>query len=489
MLRRSLALASLLLTVAACGSASGPDTSAPSTGVPTATSISWSKCPADDTLDCADFKVPYDYTGRTKGEFTLKLVRHSAADRAQRIGSMLVNPGGPGFGGTFIAENADSYLSQDLLDRFDVIGWDPRGTGKSTPFVDCISDYDRYFALDPTPETDAERTAMIGSTRDFTDACEKENHDILPWISTNNTARDMDRIRAALGEDRITYFGFSYGSELGATWATMFPSTVRAAVLDGAADPDSDFMQGALDQAAGFEHELTTFLAQCTKRPTCAFHNGGDAEGAFDRLMTALDDAPLKVSSDRAGVNLAVAMTAVSQAMYSSTMWTDLETALDDAQKGNGQGLLDLYDQYYQRNADGTYGNELEAFNAILCVDDPGPKTVEDMESYTPQFRKVAPRMWPSFASGYGCVFWKAKPDLRIPITGKGAGPIVVVGTTGDAATPLAGSRNMAATLEDGHLVVVTGNHHTGYGANQCVLEAVDNYLITAGVGFAEKKC
>ena len=484
MTRRPFVLASLLIVLAACGSSSTPAET-----VPTATSIDWKECTDDPSLDCADFKVPYDYTGRTEGEFTLKLVRHPATDDAQRIGSMLVNPGGPGFGGTFIPENADSYLSQDLLARFDIIGWDPRGTGKSTPFVDCIDDYDKYFAYDPTPSNDAEKQVMIEATKDFSDACETKNGDILPWISTNNTARDMDRIRAALGEAKITYFGFSYGSELGGTWVTMFPDTVRAAVLDGAVDPEADYMQGGLDQAKGFEHELATFLAKCSADTKCFFHNGGDAEGAFDSLMASLDANPLVVSTQRTKVNLSVALIAVSQAMYSSSMWQQLEEALDSAQKGDGNGLLDLYDQYYQRNVDGTYGNELEAFNAIMCADDPGPKSVEESESYIPEFKKVAPRLWASFASGYGCVFWKAKPDLRIRITGKGAGPVVVVGTTGDAATPLASTRKMAAALEDGHLVIVTGDHHTGYGANNCVLDAVDNYLIDLTVPAAETKC
>ena len=489
MTRRAIALASVLVALASCGGGSGASDSVPSSSVPTATSIDWSPCTTDSQLDCATFKVPYDYTGRTEGEFTLKLVRHPAADPAKRIGTMLVNPGGPGFGGTFIPENADGYLSQDLLDRFDVVGWDPRGTGESKPFVDCIDDYDRYFSYDPTPSNDAERQAMLDATKEFSAACDAKNHDILPWISTNNTARDMDRIRAALGEDRITYFGFSYGSELGATWATMFPGTVRAAVLDGAVDPEADYIQGGLDQAKGFEHELATFLAKCSSDVKCIFHNGGDAEGAFDRLMASLDANPLTVSSDRTKVNLSVALTAVSQAMYSSSMWPDLESALAEAQKGDGSGLLRLNDDYYQRNADGTYGNELEAFNAIMCVDDPGPKTAKETESYVPQFKAIAPRLWPGFSSGYGCIYWPAKPDLRIRITGKGAGPILVVGTTGDAATPLASTRKMAAALEDGHLVVVTGDHHTGYGANQCVLDAVDTYLISLTVPYKEKKC
>ncbi len=412
-----------------------------------------------------------------------------ATDPKRRVGSMLVNPGGPGFGGSYLVTNADSYFSSDLLDRFDVVAWDPRGTGESTPFVDCVSDYDKYFTTDPTPDNEVQHQALIDISRAFADECETHSGKILPYISTNNTVRDMDRIRAALGETKITYFGFSYGSELGATWATMFPTTVRAAVLDGAADPNADYMEGGLQQAAGFDKELSVFLARCSADPECYFHNGGKAEAAFDALMEKIDKKPIVVSKDRTPVNQAVAFTAVSQAMYSSTMWSQLEMALANAQKGNGRGLLDLYDQYYQRKGDGTYGNELEAFNAIYCLDDPGPMTVKDTDAYLPAFKKAAPRMWPGFTGGYGCVFWPAKPDLRIKITSKGAGPIVVVGTTGDAATPLKSTRKMVEALEDGRLLIVTADRHTGYGENNCVTTAVDNYLITTKVTFREKAC
>ena len=407
----------------------------------------------------------------------------------KRIGSMLVNPGGPGFGGSELPRNVDSYFSETLIDSFDIIGWDPRGTGESTPAIDCVDNYDKYFTLDPTPETEAQRQALVDISKAFNDACEKKSGEILPYVSTNATARDIDKIRAALGEEKITYFGFSYGSELGATWATMFPTTVRAAVLDGASDPTSNYMQGGLDQAKGFETEFTKFLAQCSADAKCTFHNNGNAEGAFDSLIKKLDTQPLVVSKDRAAVNQTVAYTAVSQAMYSSTLWPKLETALSDAQKGNGAGLLDLFDSYYQRTPDGKYGNELEAFNAIMCLDDPGPQTVEEADSFTPKFLEVAPRLGISFTGSYNCVFWPAKPDPRIDITGNGAGPIVVIGTTGDAATPLASSRKMASTLEDGRLIVVTEDRHTGYGANECVVAAVDKYLVTAKVTFAEKAC
>jgi len=407
----------------------------------------------------------------------------------KRIGSMLVNPGGPGFGGTDLVESATSYFSETLIDSFDIIGWDPRGTGESTPAVDCVDNYDKYFTLDPTPETEAQRQALVDISKAFNSECEKRSGEILPYVSTNATARDIDMIRAALGEEKITYFGFSYGSELGATWATMFPTTVRAAVLDGASDPTSNYMQGGLDQAKGFETEFTKFLAQCSTDAKCSFYNNGNAEDAFDTLIKKLDAQPLVVSKDRASVNQTIAYTAVSQAMYSSTLWPELEIALSNAQKGNGAGLLDLFDSYYQRTPDGKYGNELEAFNAIMCLDDPGPQTVDEADSFTPKFLEAAPRLGISFTGSYTCVFWPAEPDPRIEITGNGAGPIVVIGTTGDAATPLASSRKMASTLEDGRLIVVTEDRHTGYGANECIVGAVDKYLVTAKVTFAEKAC
>ena len=501
-LSRKLPLVVLLLALASCGgnTSTSDSTSAPATTdftPATGGSIKWKDCDAQtndsaaDTvvLQCSTLKVPYTYSDPKKGMFTLKLVMRPANIRAKRIGSLLVNPGGPGFGGTFIPENANGYLSSDLLDRFDVVAWDPRGTGESTPFVDCIDNYDKYFTADPSPTTDAQKQKLIDDSQAFDDACEKKNSEILPYISTRATAQDMDTIRAALGEKKITYFGFSYGSELGATWATMFPSTVRAAVLDGAADPTADYITGGLQQAKGFESELTKFLAACSANKKCKFYNNGDAEHAYDKLMIELDAKPLVVSKDRAPVNTSIMMTAVSQAMYTSTMWPELEAALANAQKGNGSGLLSLYDDYYQRKDDGSYGNELEAFLAISCLDDPGPKSVKEVDSFIPELKKVAPRLADSFAAGYWCALWPIEPDSKVEITGKGAGPIVVVGTTGDAATPLASSRKMASTLEDGRLIVVTDNRHTGYGSNECVIGAVDSYLITTKVSFAEKAC
>lgn len=494
--RRSAAFVTVLcLVLAACsgGGSTGPDdTGSTDTAAPGGKwTINWKPCVDGfaDGSECGTMEVPFDYSDPSVGTFTLRMRRHPATDPSKRIGSMLVNPGGPGFGGQYLAENAEGIFGLEVNRRFDIIGWDPRGTGESTPAVDCFDNYDEYVSYDPTPSDDAEKQAIVDISKKFADACAEGSGTILPYISTNNSARDMDAIRQALGEDKISYFGFSYGSELGATWATMFPDTVRAAVLDGAADPTADAITGSLQQAAGFEKELNAFLDQCATSTLCVFRNGGNPGKALDELIKKVDAKPVTVSPDRTEVNLSVLFTAIAQAMYSSAQWPALESALADLQKGDGQGVLKLNDEYYQRNADGSYGNELEAFTAISCLDDPGPTSVEEADSHLQEFVKAAPRLGESFASGYTCVFWPTKPDNRIAINGKGAGTIIVVGTTGDSATPLASSRKMAETLEDGRLIVVDAQRHTGYGANSCVTDAVDDYLVTAEASFSEKAC
>ena len=401
---------------------------------------------------------------------------------------MLVNPGGPGFGGTYLAREATSYFGKDVLDRFDIVGWDPRGTGISSPAVDCVDEYDTLHTFDISPDDIAERTALRESNRAFAAACEDRSAEILPWVSTNASARDIDLIRRALGVDRITYFGFSYGSELGATWATMFPGTVRAAVLDGATDPTLGAAQAALGQARGFEAQLTAFLDDCAARG-CAFAGGGDPATAFDRIMTALDARPRPTVSGRPTLNQSRAYFAVAKSLYSASQWPDLDDALDGARLGRGAAMLELYDGYFQRRPDGSWGNELDAFTAIGCLDTDFARDPDAYETLEPQFRTAAPRMWPLFTHSTQCAYWSAAPDPRIAVTGAGAGTIVVIGTTGDAATPLAGTRAMAAALEDGRLIVVEADRHTGYGVNDCVVSAVNDYLLTTKVTFAEKRC
>lgn len=498
--RRALALCVGAVLMASCSS--GSSVTSTSDSSPQATestapaflpsSFTWSECEnaePDSLVTCSILEVPYDYEDPAIGSFSLFVKKRSVEDPAKRIGSLLVNPGGPGFGGSSLADDAYYYFSSDLLERFDIIAWDPRGTGESTPAVDCVDTYDEYFGLDSPPDNDEEIQALIDASQQFNDECLARSGEILPYISTEASARDMDSIRLALGEDKISYLGFSYGSELGATWTTLFPDTVRAAVLDGAVDPDSNSTDEGKSQAKGFEQQLTAFLEQCSARVSCKFHNKGNAEAAFDKLIADLDANPLVVSSDRTPVTQGVAYTAIAQAMYSDFYWPQLEAALKSAQLGDGSGLLSLYDQYFQRQDDGTYGNELEAFLSISCLDDPGATSVEEVNSKVDEFVAIAPRLGANFAYGYSCALWPIPPAPRVEITGKGAGPIVVVGTTGDAATPLESTRKMAKKLEQGILIVVSANQHTGYGANACVTKAVDGYLIDLVVPQNELTC
>jgi len=452
--------------------------------------ISWAACPESPApFECGQLAVPFDYDNPGTGSFVLSLMRRPAEIPESRIGSLLVNPGGPGFGGTTVAEQAEWYFSTELLEQFDVVGWDPRGTGASTPAVDCTEDYDRYFGIDSPPNDDDAKQKMIDLTQEFVDLCVERNGEMLKYISTEASARDMDSIRNALNEDKISYFGFSYGSELGATWVTLFPDTVRAAVFDGASDPNASGFDQSMAQLKGFEQQLDAFLANCAKRVACKIYNNGKPAALFDQLAIDIDTKPIVVSSDRTPVTQGVFYTAVVQAMYSNTLWPQLETALADAAKGNGARLLALYDDYFQRQPDGSYGNELEAFLAISCLDDPEGSTVADVDADVARFAAAAKRLGENFGYGYACALWPHRVAERVVVTGKGAGPIVVIGTTGDAATPLASTRKAANNLEQGVLVIVEADRHTGYGLNSCVVQNVDAYLISLKAPKNETYC
>jgi pimeloyl-ACP methyl ester carboxylesterase len=431
---------------------------------------------AGDT-EVALLDVPVDYSDLSRGTIELFIARHPATDPSQRIGSLLVNPGGPGFGGSDYALFATQLYDQELLRRFDIIGWDPRGTGESYPPIDCVDDYDLYFGSADSAQDPEAVTEELA--REFAAECERRNRAILSHVGTNNSARDMDSIRRALGEDTISYLGFSYGSELGAVWATLFPDTVRAAVLDSAADPTADSLEGSLQQMAGFEASLARFLAGCSAEVSCRFHNDGDAEGAFDQLMEELERQTVPSDPGRPPVGRSIATTAAIVSMYNEAFWPQLARALDNAQSGDGSGLLALHDTYYQRQPDGTWGNELEAFQVISCADTPDRPTEAEVLADLPRFREVAPRLVPESAwPSYFCSFFPPPVDPRVDVSGAGAGPILVLGTTGDPTTPLESTRTMARTLEDGRLIVVESNNHGAYFTSACARTIVARYLV-----------
>ncbi|MEY2627882.1 MAG: hypothetical protein RJB08_1641 [Actinomycetota bacterium] len=456
--------------------------------------IVWAPCSKNkqSPIRCARFKVPYDYDKPEVGTFTLNVKMRLADKQKTKVGALIVNRGGPGAESASMAPDAEFYFGQKLLDSFDIIAFDPRGTGASEPFVDCVDEIDPYFAGDITAETPEQRQKIIDDAQAFNDACEAKSGEILPYISTVASARDIDSIRRALSLDKISYFGFSYGSELGATWAHLFPDTVRAAVFDGAADPNASYLQSGLDQAAGFERELNAFFADCASRTTCAAYNNGKPAALFDEMIKRVERDPLFVSDKRALVTSTVAYTATVDAMYSSSMWPTLAEAIADATKkpiADGTGLLALYDDYYQRGSDGSYDNLLEAFVAITCIDDNGGEKVEDVEGEIPQFQAIAPRLGEFFAVGYNCALWPVKSAPKQNMTNIGSSPIVVVGTTGDAATPLESSRKMTAALTDGRLIIATKDQHTGYGTSECVSNLVDDYLVALKIPEKETTC
>lgn len=502
-------VALLVSFLCACSSLEGPLSYSPNTVVPSAPldvpdlsadsspattlprsedgkQISWVPCTGGDTL-CATLKVPYSYTEDVSGYFTLSLRMRKASKEASG-GYLLVNPGGPGFGGTGMLNYPDYYFSSDILDNFDIVAWDPRGTGDSTPFVDCVDSFDRYFAVDMSPDTPAERKGLVAAAEEFNAGCVERSGEILPYVSTINSARDMDSIRRALGVDKISYFGFSYGSELGAVWATLYPETVRAAVLDGASDPLAGSLAKTAAQAAGFEMQLEKFLDYCSNNPVCPFNNGMRSAQALDELFVRANSSP--VDTARVPITDGVLFTGIAVALYSDRMWDLLAEALFDLQMGDGSAILSLYDDYFQYDhREGVYGNELEAFLAISCIDDRGPASVALVDANLPMFNEIAPRLGYGFAYGYFCALWPEEEKDEVAVSGVNAGPIVVVGTTGDAATPLESSARMAATLEGGVLVVVEADQHTGYKVNACINKVVDRYLLELVVPKSSTRC
>ncbi len=463
-----------------------PTSASGATASARAQSLDWQAC---GRFQCATLTVPLDYGDASKGTVDLFLKRRPAGDKVNRVGSLLVNPGGPGVPGTSLVDQATLAFSEDLLDRFDIVGWDPRGTGQSSP-VDCVDDLDPYFALDPIPDSPAEKQAIIDASKQFDAACEQRSGRILPYISTQDTARDMDQIRAALGEDKISYFGFSYGSQVGATYATLFPTSVRAMVIDGAADPNAGYVESTKQQVVGLERGLAAMLDDCARKTSCAFHHGGNPAAAYDALMAQLATNPIPSGEpNRPLVGTGIAVYAVVSGLYVQEYWPVVTRALAAAEKGDGSALLQLYDTYIERQADGTWTNAFEDLIAINCLDDPGPKDPSFPDTYASELQALSPHFGAWAAYSYNCIFWPAPPKPPVKLTAAGAGPIVVVGTTGDPITPIESTKNMAEALDHAVFVTVDANQHTGYGTNECVVKAVDEYLIGLKVPAAGLEC
>ena len=463
--------------------AAGPTTGGPTTGPPAtgAPHVAWATCPDHAGWQCGTLAVPLDHD-RPSATIGLALTRHLASSPAARVGSLLVNPGGPGVSGVkFAYEIAATSLFDGLFKSFDVIGFDPRGVGASTP-VHCVDGpaLDRIGHLDPDPTTPAQIAAVVAGAKELAAGCETHSAALLPHVSTVDAARDMDDIRAAVGDKGINYLGFSYGTLLGATYASLFPTHIRALVLDSAIDPAVDPSAMTIAQAASFEQNLNAFLASCTS--TCAFkaHGAPTLRAAFDALMARIKATPLAAGGSRT-LGPGEALFGVADPLYSPTTWPQLAAALEQAEAGSGASLLSYYDDYTGRHADGTYDNSLEANTAINCLDHPGPTSTAGFQALAAQAAKQAPFFGPPVAWGsVSCLEWPVPPIGKVgPLHAPGAPPILVVGSTGDPATPYAWARSLASELGSGILVTRQGEGHGGYLASQCVRTAVDAYLLT----------
>lgn len=496
-MRRLLSIAIVSIITTSCGSSGTDMASEPVTSPSVVTTdpplaipdIAWKRCAATKA-ECAVIEVPFDYERPEIGSFDLPLARHLARVPADRIGVLFTNAGGPGSESRWLAEDADYYFSEVILDRFDIVAWDPRGTGGARPELDCVDDMDPYFGLDPSPDLDEETEVLLRAAGEFVSSCQERSGDILPYISTESTARDIDFIRRALGEDTASFLGFSYGSELGAVWATMFPDTVRAAVLDAAADPDLDLIDWLTLQSSGFERMLEAFFADCDLHG-CSYSDADEtAAMAFDRIMLEIDSAPQRVSADRPEIGQGFALIAVFSSLYSDDTWAELDSALAEADNFTPDRLVTLYDGYFGGYRDGHADDSMDSYIAITCLDRDEDFSTDDAFEAMIEVNRVSPRLGASVLQELLlCALWPVAPHPSPDVEWSGDVPILVLGSTGDSATPLEGTRRMVESLGNAMLVIVDSFDHTSYGLDSCATEIVDDYLVDLITFDVDKTC
>ncbi|MFI9647267.1 alpha/beta hydrolase [Streptomyces sp. NPDC052040] len=472
----------------------------------------WKDCPAPSEAEgggpapaplpnggrwqCATMQAPLNWNNPGGASIGIALIRVKASGPpSKRIGSLVFNFGGPGGSGvSTLPAFAQDY--ETLRTRYDLVSFDPRGVGRSAP-VTCEDDQqlDAYFQQDMTPENAAEQQAFLKNTRQFNQACRANSGRLLPYVRTTDAARDMDLMRRVLGDSKLYYFGISYGTELGAVYAHLFPRNVGRAVLDAVVDPTEDPVQSSLGQAKGFQLALDNYARDCTSKSTgCPVGTTPkDVENRIAKLLKDLDKKPLPGIFPRRLTQTA-ATNGIAQALYSKDFWSYLTQGLQQAYAGDGRVLMALSDAMNGRNENGQYSNLVPANLAINCADEKPRYTVAEVKAKLPQFRAASPLFGDFLAWGMlSCTGWPvagaaSHPDVSAP----GAPPILVVGNTGDPATPYEGAMKMVKALGPGVGVELTykGQGHGSYDSkNACVQAKVNNYLLNGRVPAAGTVC
>ncbi|WP_433688603.1 alpha/beta hydrolase [Micromonospora carbonacea] len=505
--RARLTLAGLVaaaLVAAGCTlPAFAPRTEGAGEAAPPGTAPTWRACPevADELVgrrapdmryDCARIAVPRNWgtgggatAGPGAGEtFEIALLRARSTKQRDRIGSLVINPGGPGGSGVDTAVYlsfgpAFGGLPPSVTERFDIVGFDPRGVARSSP-VKCISDadLDASFGYDPDPESTASFDGFVALNERIGRGCGDKYGDQLPLYGTEQAARDMDAVRAAVGDEKLTYLGYSYGTLLGATYAQLYPQRVRALVLDGAVDPTQDLVAGSEGQAKGFERAFDNFTRWCAANAgRCPL--APDARAAVTSAIDKAKVSPVRTADGREATPGWV-FYAVISSLYTESGWQELAHAIERLDDGDPGEVFRLADAYAGRDADGKYSNLFDANLAVNCTDAAEKPSVQRIRELQAQWRQTYPLFGPALAVGMlGCAEW---PGGRDPYpTGKavGAPPIVVVGTTGDPATPYEQTATLASMLGVGRVLTWEGEGHTAYPQTSCVTDAVDAYLIS----------
>ncbi|MFG2127760.1 alpha/beta hydrolase [Streptomyces sp. NPDC048751] len=460
----------------------------------TSQKLDWGRCRAtddspapDSEWQCAKLKAPLDWAKPDGTTIELALIR-AKADGKDRIGSLLFNFGGPGGSGVSSMPSYASTVSQ-LRERYDLVSWDPRGVGASGG-VRCRSDKEIQAAeekIDATPDTTAEERAYFQDADDFGQGCRQDAGDRLAHVSTTDTARDMDLMRQVLGDREMHYFGISYGTELGGVYAHLFPRNVGRLILDAVVDPSADTVGHAENQARGFQRALDDYLKSTGQDPRRGTQKIAD-------LLKRIDAKPLPTSSGRK-LTQTLAVTGIVLPLYSESGWPSLTNALKAAEQGDGSGLLTLADGYNERDASGRYGTTTHSQRVISCLDDKQRPTAEETKKRLPEFEKISPVFGDFLAwdtAGW-CHDWPVPGQYDSPeVSAPGAAPILVVGNTGDPATPYEGARRMADELGKNVGVVLTwkGEGHGAYGSgNDCVDSTVNSYLLDGTVPKDGKVC